>query len=163
MRANQQLIVFFDPNRCSESQVIDLMSAHYKDGRKLPGTPPAPHPTLQVNDLALALICLFACLLVLRAAELLQKMVAAKDASAGMFNTRQIVFGLFDQTLHTLMSDADLKALDSAKYFGDTWNELMGLQVTAGTNFAASFGHLAGGYDAQYYGYMVCFHFMWKG
>jgi len=110
-------------NWCYQPEVINFMSAHIKDGAKLP-------------------------------AETLARMVAAKDSSTGMFNTRQIVFGQFDQHLHTITDEAVLSKLDSGELFAKTWNDLMGLHVTPGTNFAASFGHIAGGYESQYYGYM---------
>lgn len=50
---------------------------------------------------------------------------------------------------------------DTAAVFSQLSQKLLGILPTANTNMPASFGHLGGGYDAQYYGYMVSllFHF----
>ncbi|WAR23654.1 THOP1-like protein [Mya arenaria] len=80
--------------------------------------------------------------------EILDKLIASRKANAGVFNLRQILLGTFDQTIHT-MAEAD-----TAKLFSKLSEELLGFKSTPGTNMPASFGHLAGGYDAQYYGYM---------
>jgi thimet oligopeptidase len=83
------------------------------------------------------------------------QLIASKNANAGHLNSRQLVFGLFDQTIHgTPEPTWPDGAPPLAESFAQIQAEVMGIPATAGTCMPASFGHLAGGYDAQYYGYM---------
>lgn len=81
--------------------------------------------------------------------EIVDKLAKSRKANAGGFNLRQIILGTFDQTIHT-RGEADTKAL-----FTQTYKDIMGIEPIPNTNMPANFGHLAGGYDAQYYGYLV--------
>lgn len=80
--------------------------------------------------------------------EQVERLVKARNANSGMLDKRQLVFGLFDLTIHT-MSEAN-----TAEIYAKVLKEVAGMDASPGTNFAAGFAHLAGGYDASYYGYM---------
>jgi len=80
--------------------------------------------------------------------EMVEKLQKSRKANAGGFNLRQIVLASFDQAIHT-RGEADTKA-----FFAKTYVDVMGIEPIPNTNMPANFGHLAGGYDAQYYGYL---------
>lgn len=106
-------------NWCLESASLKMMSGHYKD---------VDHPLPQ---------------------DICEALMKKKRAYAGLLTKRQLLFGLFDQSIH--MRD---KA-DTAAILRDLTPKVMeGIPMLEGTNFSASFGHMAGGYDAAYYGYL---------
>lgn len=81
--------------------------------------------------------------------ELIAKMIAAKDFNQGYFYSRQLLLGLTDMTMHTTNQPVDVTSL-----FQKLHQEILHFPTVEGSHFCASFGHLMGGYDAGYYGYL---------
>jgi Zn-dependent oligopeptidase len=80
--------------------------------------------------------------------RLVEQLVAARQLNVAIHQLRQLQYGWWDQTMHGAESDIDLDQIlrEGAR--------LGLLPFHEGTFSLASFGHLMGGYDAAYYGYM---------
>jgi thimet oligopeptidase len=81
--------------------------------------------------------------------DICQALMQKRRAFAGLLTKRQILFGLFDQSIH--MRD---KAETGAILKELVPKVMEGIPMLEGTNFSASFGHMTGGYDAAYYSYL---------
>lgn len=81
--------------------------------------------------------------------DLIKRMIAAKNFGAGGMYLRQDFFAQYDMSLHT----ADTTP-DTTKLYFELTKKIRGLPLTKGTIPQASFGHIMGGYDAGYYGYL---------
>jgi thimet oligopeptidase len=81
--------------------------------------------------------------------RLLDQMIAAKHANEGIYWSRQLFFSLADMKFHSSGEKVDTTAV---------WNalapEVFLMTEPAGSAAQATFGHLMGGYDAGYYGYL---------
>ena len=79
----------------------------------------------------------------------LQKMVASKLLDSGIVNLRQMLFASVDMAYHT---SRDVP--DTTKVWARIAKKVALMPIEPGTHPEASFGHIMGGYDAGYYGYM---------
>ncbi len=80
--------------------------------------------------------------------EMVESLVAARDQNVGLLTLRQVFLGRYDLAMHTSGRTPDLDALQLET------NAYTLLPLHEGTFMPASFGHLMGGYDAGYYGYL---------
>lgn len=87
--------------------------------------------------------------------ELVDQLVALKHVNTGLSNLRQLHFALFDMKLHTAETQAQLDAID-IKQLWNLLREEITLISNGGTENIgfATFGHIAGGYESGYYGYL---------
>ncbi len=84
-------------------------------------------------------------------AELVEKIVAAKNYLAAYSNLRQLSFGLTDMAWHTLTEpyEGDVEAFER-----EAMASVQVLPAVEGTSLSTSFNHIfSGGYAAGYYGY----------
>ncbi|KAI3636142.1 hypothetical protein MIR68_005494 [Amoeboaphelidium protococcarum] len=84
--------------------------------------------------------------------DLISNLVKAKNVNAGLMNLRQIFFATFDLTIHEL-PDVD-HSLDTSKLYNRLKDEISLTPAISNTYGQSTFGHVMGGYDAGYYGYL---------
>lgn len=87
--------------------------------------------------------------------QLLNNLIKSKHVNSGLANLRQIHFGLFDMHLHTIADEQALAAVD----LDELWNDLQeNLTLISNGGLISrgygTFGHIAGGYESGYYGYL---------
>ncbi|OCK76625.1 thimet oligopeptidase [Lepidopterella palustris CBS 459.81] len=95
--------------------------------------------------------------------ELIDNIIKTKHVNDALFNLRQLHFGMFDMTVHEPSSHKEIEALKVSETYNKLRKDISkldGPEVFEGSNDwtwgngQATFGHLIGGYDAGYYGYL---------
>lgn len=87
--------------------------------------------------------------------HLVDQLIKSKNVNSSLFNLRQLHFGLFDMKLHCISNEKDLNDLDMTTLWNSLREEIALVSSDNNpTKGFASFGHIAGGYEAGYYGYL---------
>ncbi|KAL5388130.1 hypothetical protein DPSP01_003120 [Paraphaeosphaeria sporulosa] len=93
--------------------------------------------------------------------SLIANLISTKHVNDALFNLRQLHFGMFDMTVHEPKSHEDIEKLDITSTYNQLRHDISqldGPEAISGDwkwgNGQATFGHLIGGYDAGYYGYL---------
>jgi thimet oligopeptidase len=81
--------------------------------------------------------------------DLVNKINVQNKTLQGLFNARQLSFGLLDMELHSVSNIENPKL-----FYTNMYKELTGLDIPNETNILGSFSHIIGGYDSGYYGYL---------
>ena len=81
--------------------------------------------------------------------DLRARIIAARNVGTGNLYSRLLLNSLEDMRFHTATEPVDV-----TEVWYQTHEEITGVRPPAGTHQPASFGHLMGGYDAGYYGYL---------
>lgn len=81
--------------------------------------------------------------------DLIAKIIAARYVDQSYSYTRQAFYALVDMAYHT-----DGPHVDTTKVWAQTQDRTTPTSFVPGTYPQAGFGHLMGGYDAGYYGYL---------
>ncbi|KAK8042467.1 peptidase family M3 [Apiospora phragmitis] len=117
-------------NWCWTPSQIKALSSHYETGQPIPD-------------------------------DLIEKQIATKHVNDALFNLRQLHFGIYDMKVHEPKDHETIEKMDLTKLYNELRAELCGFagpeSFGEGYNWGsgqATFGHLIGGYDAGYYGYL---------
>lgn len=93
--------------------------------------------------------------------DLINSIIKTKHVNDALANLRQLHFGTFDMLVHEPASHEEIEKLDISSKYNTMRHQLTHLDdpTTLGAkadwgNGQATFGHLIGGYDAGYYGYL---------
>lgn len=93
--------------------------------------------------------------------DMISSVIKTKHVNDATANLRQLHFGIFDMTVHEPKSHSDIEKLPITETYNNLRKEISlldGLEVFGAKpdwgHGQATFGHLMGGYDAGYYGYL---------
>ncbi|EMR64161.1 putative metallopeptidase protein [Eutypa lata UCREL1] len=64
--------------------------------------------------------------------DLIEKIISVKHVNDALFNLRQLHFGIFDMTVHSPASHADLEALDPSVLYNELREQICGLKAAPG-------------------------------
>lgn len=93
--------------------------------------------------------------------DLINNIIKTKHVNDALANLRQLHFGTFDMRMHEPATHQDIEDLPISETYNKMRKDISGLegpevlgQGYDWGNGQATFGHLMGGYDAGYYGYL---------
>lgn len=81
--------------------------------------------------------------------DIIKRMISARNFNRGYHYTRQLIFGIFDLTIHTSRTK-----IDPITTYRKLFKNISGMSTQSNSHFPATFGHIMGGYDAGYYSYI---------